>query len=92
MDFVVVTTDNNRRGVFGGLLVQREGDTVMLECAQQCVYWSASTHGVLGLASVGPQKGSRIGPPVLSLSLNGVTSVSVATAEARKLWESQPWS
>ena len=92
MQFVVVTTDHTRRGVFAGDLVSHEGDVVVLENAQQCVYWSRETRGVLGLASKGPQEGSRIGPPVPSIKIDGVTAVIEATTEARKLWESQPWA
>lgn len=92
MPFVVVTTDHTRRGVFAGDLVSHEGDVVVLENAQQCVYWSMETRGVMGLASIGPQKGSRIGPPTPKMTLNGVTAVVEATEDARKLWESQPWA
>lgn len=92
MGFVVVTTDSTRRGVFAGDLVSHEGDVVILENAQQCIYWNEETRGVMGLASKGPQCGSRIGPPVPKLKINGVTAVIDATEDARKLWESQPWS
>jgi hypothetical protein len=90
--FVVVTTDHTRRGVFAGILVEHEGDRVVLEQAQNCVYWSEETRGVLGLAAMGPQKGSRIGPSVLRLELDGVTAIMDATKEAREKWQSQPWS
>lgn len=90
--FVVVTTDHTRRGVFAGILESQQGNTVRLRNAQQCVYWHRSTRGVLGLASKGPQEGSRVGPPVPLLEVDGVTAIVDATAEARKLWESQPWS
>lgn len=91
--FVVVTTDHTRRGVFAGVLAACGADgNVVLRDAQQAVYWSVETRGVFGLAAIGPQRGSRIGPPVPQLSLNGVTSVSLATDEARALWEAQPWS
>ena len=91
--FVVVTTDLNRRGVFGGVLEKYDKDTGHAELtqAQNCVYWSQSTKGVLGLAAIGPQSGSRIGPPVPGLQIDGVTAVIEATEKARKLWESQPW-
>lgn len=89
--FVLVTTDENRRGVFGGYLIRHENDTVILEQAQMAVRWSEETHGVLGLASIGPQPGSRISPPVPRIYLDGVTSVSDMTEEAEKLWQSQPW-
>ena len=63
-----------------------------LEDAQMSLYWSEETRGVLGLAAVGPQPGSRIGPPVPSIELNGVTAVVACTPEAVALWQSEPWS
>jgi hypothetical protein len=90
-NFVVVTTDSSRRGVFGGELISHENDVVVLENAMMCVYWSTETRGVLGLASIGPQKGSRITPPVPRITLNGVTAVMCATPEAVVKWRDQPW-
>lgn len=90
--FVVVTTDFEKRGVFGGYLESKTGDIVVLSSAQNCIYWSAETRGVLGLASHGPQEGSRIGPPVPRIELNGVTAIIDCTEEAVKQWQLQPWS
>ncbi|MHC4066974.1 MAG: DUF6948 domain-containing protein [Planctomycetota bacterium] len=92
--YVVVTTDHNRRGVFGGLLASYDKNTGRIELteARNCLYWSKETHGVLGLASCGPQVGSRIGPAVSRIYLDGVTAVMEATAEARAAWEAEPWS
>ena len=88
---VVVTTDNTRRGVFFGALEKHEGDVCVLTDAQMAVYWSAETQGVLGLASIGPQKGSRITPIVPRIELNGVTAVMDVTDAAAKVWRTQPW-
>ena len=91
--YVVITTDRDKRGVFGGYLKSRENNNiVVLEDARMAVYWSAETHGVLGLASIGPQKGSRITPPVPQITLYGVTSISVATPDAQKQWELGLWN
>jgi hypothetical protein len=90
--FVVITTDHTRRGVFAGNLVEHENGRAVLEDAQMCLYWSETTRGVLGLAAIGPQSGSRIGPPVSRLELDGVTAVIDATDEAEKKWKAQPWS
>ncbi len=90
--FVVITTDHTRRGVFAGYLVEQEGGCIVLEQAQNCIYWSGQTRGVLGLAAIGPQNGSRIGPPVSRLELDGVTAVMDTTKEAREKWQAQPWS
>ena len=89
--WVVVTTDKDRRGVFGGILESHDGDMVVLRDAQMAVYWSAETRGVAGLASIGPQAGSRISPPASRMEINGVIAVIDASAEARKAWEAQPW-
>lgn len=89
---VVVTTDKDKRGVFCGELVSENEDVVELENAYMAVYWSQKTMGVLGLASIGPQKGSKITPPVPKIKLNGVTSVIDCTKEAVKKWKAQPWN
>jgi hypothetical protein len=89
----VVTTDSTRRGVFFGEVVKKniiEG-TCVLKNAQMCVYWSAETKGVLGLAKIGPQIGSKITPIIPELELNGVTSIMKVTKEAEKRWREEPW-
>ena len=91
---VVITTDSTRRGVFAGELVEYDADRqyAILENAQMCIYWSAETHGVLGLAATGPAAGSRIGPPVPRIELNGISAVIDMSTEAVKKWAEQPWS
>ena len=90
---VVVTTES--KGVFFGRIsdYKEQNDIVYvtLENAQMAVYWSAATHGVLGLAAKGPQSESRITPIVPSLHLNKVTSIALATEEARKQWRKELW-
>ena len=90
---VVVTTNKERRGVFGGELLSGgvESGIVVLENAQMCVYWSEATRGVAGLAAIGPQKGSKITPIVPRMSLDGVTAIMEATPEAEALWRQCPW-
>ncbi len=90
--WVVVTTDKDRKGVFFGNIVSEEEDVVILEDARMAVYWSSDSKGVLGLASIGPQDGSRITPPVPKLKVNGVTSVIYCTDIAIKQWEAAPWN
>lgn len=89
----VVTTDSSRRGVFHGEVIEHDiaRGTCVLKKAQMAVFWSPETRGVLGLASIGPQCGSRITPIVPRIELNGVTAVIEATPEASAAWESQPW-
>lgn len=89
---VVVTTDKDCRGVFCGVLESVNGDETTLSNARMAVYWSAKTRGVLGLASIGPQEGSRITPAVPGIKINKVTSIMDCTEEAWALWESEPWS
>jgi hypothetical protein len=91
---VVVTTDETRRGVFYGDLESYDENmqTCKLKNARMAIYWSSETHGVLGLASIGPQNGSRISPPVPQIELNGVTSIMDTTDIAVKQWEKEIWN
>jgi len=91
---VVVTTDNTRRGVFFGELVKHDEkiEIAVLKDAQMAVHWSSATKGVLGLASIGPQKGSRITPIIPKIKLNGVTSIMDVTKEAVEMWRKEPWN
>lgn len=89
---VVVTTE--KRGVFFGYVQE---DTklpaeVTLADARMCVYWSAATRGVLGLAATGPAEGSRVSLAVPMFTTYQVTSISDCTAEAIERWEESPWS
>jgi hypothetical protein len=70
MKYVVVTTDKDRQGVFGGYLKGGSADAgvVTLVDARMAVYWSQETRGVLGLASIGPQSGSALRLQFLSLN------------------------
>ena len=60
--------------------------------ARMCTHWSAATHGVMGLGGIGPQKGSRIGPRVPSVTLESLTAVMVCSDDAVKAWEAETWS
>lgn len=87
---VLVTT--SYRGVFFGYLAERNGDTVVLTQARNCIYWSAECKGFLGLAAHGPTADCRVGPAAKHLELFGVTSISDVPAEAAARWEAAPWS
>ena len=82
---VIVTTEY--RGVFFGYAEDTSGDNITLRRARNCIYWSSSTGGFMGLASCGPQEGSRIGAQVDSIDLRRVTSVVEMTPEAVEAWE-----
>lgn len=86
-----------KRGVFFGYtretndaIVKR--GTVTLVRARMCNYWSEATKGVLGLASIGPQSGSKIGPQVPDFTCESVTAIITCTADAAKAWEAAPWN
>ena len=88
---VVVTTDKDRRGVFFGEFVSQTKDKVTLKDARMAIYWSSATHGVVGLAGIGPQPGSKISPKIPQIELNGVTAVMDCTKEAVATWEEEKW-
>lgn len=87
---VLVTTAH--RGVFFGYMSGKPDKTVTLVRARCCIYWPAGTMGFLGLASDGPQKGSKIGPAVSTLTLYDVTSISAVEPAAVEAWEKAPWA
>lgn len=88
---VVVTTSH--RGVFFGYHtpIEHIPTEIKLLNARMCIYWPSENKGVLGLASDGPLKGSRIGPQVPDILLNNIDAVIGVTAQAVKRWEAQPW-
>lgn len=87
---LVVTTIH--KGVFFGYGTPTTEKTIELEQARMCVYWSSEMHGVMGLASTGPNKGCRIGPAVPKLTLQDVTSIMEASEQAVTAWEKGPWN
>jgi hypothetical protein len=86
---VLVTTE--QRGVFFGYATDTSGDVIHLRAARNCIYWPASNKGFLGLASDGPQKGSRVGPAA-DIDLRNITCVAAVSPDAVAVWESQPWA
>ena len=86
---VLVTTAH--RGVFFGYATCTDGETITLRAARCCIYWPVGNKGFLGLASVGPLKGARVGPAV-TITLRNITCVAECTDAAVKAWESAPWS
>src|SRR5262245_25217405 len=85
---VVVVTQGN--AIFCGWTTDTDGDVVHLRAARQAVYYSADTHGLLGLAANGPGKDSRIGPPA-DIAVRNVTHVIECSAQAVKVWEDAKW-
>lgn len=85
---VIVTTEH--RGVFFGYADQTDGDQIELKRARLCVYWSAAMQGFMGLASIGPDKDCKIGPPA-DITLRKITSVVAVEPAAVERWESAKW-
>lgn len=90
---VMVTTD--KRGVFFGYTNEStiyKNRRITLSKARNCIYWSSSVRGFLGLTVTGPDKQCKVGPAAPSLTLEGVESVSTLTPEAVEAWEKAPWA
>jgi hypothetical protein len=85
---VVVVTQGN--AIFCGWTADADSEVVKLRAARQAVYYSADTHGLLGLAANGPGKQSRIGPPA-DITVRNVTHVIECSPEAVKSWEGAGW-
>ena len=86
---VLVTTAH--RGVFFGYASDTSKSTIKLTRGRNCIYWPRENKGFLGLASMGPLEGARIGPPA-DIELRKITCVAEVTPDAVKRWEAQPWS
>ena len=86
---VLVTTAH--RGVFFGYAENTDGDTIKLKRARNCIYWPVQNKGFLGLASVGPLKGARVGPAA-DIELRNITCVAECAEAAVTAWELAPWS
>ena len=86
---VLVTTSH--RGVFFGYATDTDGAVIKLRAARNCFYWPTENKGFLGLASVGPLSGSRIGPAA-DIEIRDITCVAVCTPAAVEAWERAPWN
>jgi hypothetical protein len=84
---VLVTTEF--RGVFFGYLKsdEKSPNEITLTGAKNCIYWSTSVGGFLGLASTGPDGNCRIGKRVEKLTLYKITSITPVTKNATDKWE-----
>lgn len=86
---VVVTTSH--KGVFFGYAEDTDSKTIKLESARLAIYWSSDVQGFMGLASSGPTRGCRIGPPA-TITLRDITSVLEVTPEAEEKWLKAQWT
>jgi hypothetical protein len=85
---VLVTTQH--RGVFFGYATDTDGATIKLRAARNCLYWPTENKGFMGLASMGPLKGARVGPSA-DIDLRDITSVATCSQAAIEAWELAPW-
>jgi hypothetical protein len=85
---VIVTTQH--RGVFFGFLSEDNGkESVVLTKARNVIHWDGK-RGFLGLATHGPEGGSRIGSTAKRILLYDITSVADCTEEAEKSFSKWP--
>lgn len=93
---VMVTTVH--RGVFFGYAKEADISTVAktkslsVRRCRNCISWSSSNKGFIGLASHGPNADARVGPAADNVLLLDITSVSLCSEDAIKAWENAPWS
>jgi hypothetical protein len=84
---VLITTEY--RGVFFGYATDTGGDVIKLRSARNCIYWSKSVGGFLGLAEKGPDSQCRIGARA-DIELRKITCVAEVTPDAVAAWEQAP--
>lgn len=82
---VIVTTIH--RGVFFGYAEDTTGETISLKRARLCLQWSTDMRGFMGLASIGPSSGCKIGYPA-DITLRSITAVLEVLPEAELKWNS----
>lgn len=86
---VLVTTAH--RGVFFGYATKTDGPTIQLRGMRNCISWTSSIKGFMGLASSGPDNNCRIGPRAGG-ELRDITGVWECTPSAVEAWEKAPWN
>ena len=89
---VVVTTSH--RGVFFGYLEEEldGGKTVVISNVRNCISWTSSIRGFVGLAATGPNAECRVSPSAPRMKLQYVTGAIECSEEAVAAWEKGPWS
>lgn len=83
------------RGVFFGYATKTDGDVVRITRARNVFSWTtapSAERGILGLASVGPQPGSKIGARAPGLELRNITAIAECSAEAVTRFEASTWA
>ena len=84
---VLVTTEF--RGVFFGFVKNEESlpEEITLTDCRNCIYWSSSVGGFLGLASKGPDSQCKIGSQIKEITLYKITSVTPVEEKAVEAWK-----
>ena len=87
---VVVTTKD--KGVFFGYVKDESQapEQITLTKMRNCIYWPTQTKGFMGLASDGPHRDAKVGPPA-DIELRKVTAVVEVTPSAEKVWNEFKW-
>lgn len=86
-NYVVVTTEF--RGVFFGAVKDNSKlpEEITLTEVRNCISWSSSIGGFVGLFSKGPDANCRIGTETAELTLYKVTSCGPVSEEAVAKWK-----
>jgi hypothetical protein len=82
------------RGVFFGYATKTTGEQVTITKARNVFYWSQlpkGHEGILGLATVGPQAGSKLGARVGSLTLRNISAIVECEKAATERFEAASW-
>lgn len=85
---VVILTEFKE--IFCGWTSDTCGDRIKLRGARQACYFSADSHGLLGLAVNGPGGDSKIGPAA-DIECRRVVNVIECTLAAIEIWEKARW-
>ena len=91
-DKIALLVTTKHKGVFFGYGQPGGQETIRLERARMCVYWSKDMRGVLGLASQGPSRTCRVGPEVPAITLRDVTAIVECTPVAEEQWRKSLWA
>jgi hypothetical protein len=86
---VLVTTQY--RGVFFGWADPADVEDkakIRLTQIRNCIVWSSTIGGFLGLAKTGPNADCRIGAEAPEAILHDITSCTICTEEAAQAWTS----
>ena len=77
------------RGVFMGFVKndKKLPEEITLTDCRNCIYWSSSIGGFLGLASKGPNSDCRIGSLIKEITLYKITSVTPVEEKAIEAWK-----